>query len=75
MLIAGIVVLVVSILVERVATIRSASLVDAAGGTWEEKDVRYSHQGGAPRWLSAVALIAYAGIAVGVLLILVGLVL
>lgn len=73
MLILGILVLVGSIIVERVATIRSAKLVNAAGGDWQTKEVRYSREGGPPKWLSAVALLAYLGIAIGVVLIIIGL--
>jgi hypothetical protein len=75
MLVAGIIVLVVSIVLERVTTIRSAQLVNAAGGDWDSKDVRYSHEGGAPKWLSAIALLSYLGIVVGIGLIVLGLVL
>jgi hypothetical protein len=47
--------------------------VDAAGGDWASKDVRYAREGGPPKWLSAVALLAYAGIVAGVVVIVVGL--
>jgi hypothetical protein len=69
----GVVILVLSILVERVTTIRSAQLVNRAGGDWNAKDVRYAREGGAPKWLSAVALLAYVGIVVGLVLIVIGL--
>ena len=49
MLIVGIVVLLLSIIVERVATIRTARLVNAAGGDWESRDFRYSREVGATR--------------------------
>jgi hypothetical protein len=65
----GIAVLVVSLVVERAVAIRSAKLVDAAGGNWAAKDVRYAPEGGPPRWLSALALAAYAGLVVGALLV------
>jgi hypothetical protein len=39
MLITGIIILVVSVVVERFSTIRSAQLVNAAGGDWEAKDL------------------------------------
>lgn len=71
MLVLGIVILVVSILVERVTTIRSRILVDAAGGDWQSGDVRYAHEGGAPKWLSVVGLLSYAGVIVGIVLIVV----
>lgn len=71
MLVVGIVVLVVSIIVERVATIRSAQLVNAAGGDWQAREVRYAHEGGAPRWLSGLGLLSYFGIIGGVVLIVV----
>lgn len=69
MLVVGIILLIVSLAVERAVAIRSAKLVDAAGGDWAAKDVRYASEGGPPRWLSAVALAAYAGLAVGALLV------
>ncbi len=75
MLTAGIVVLVVSIVVERAVTTRSAQLVNAAGGNWQARDVRYAEEGGAPRWLSGVGLLSYVGIAVGLVLIVLALVL
>jgi len=71
-LIIGIVILVASIVTERAATIRSAQLVNAAGGDWDSKDVRYAAEGGPPKWLSAVSLLAYAGIMVGIALIITG---
>jgi hypothetical protein len=69
MLVLGIIVLVASVIAERTTTIRSAQLVNAAGGNWAEKDVRYSHEGGAPKWLSAVAVLSYVGILAGIALI------
>lgn len=74
MLIAGIIVLAVSIGIERAATIRSAQLVNAAGGDWAERDVRYHYEGGAPRWLSLVGLLSYLGILVGLILVVLALV-
>lgn len=71
-LVAGVVLLVVSIIVERIATIRSAQLVNAAGGDWQSRDVRYADEGGAPRWLSFVGLLSYPGIAAGIVLIILG---
>jgi hypothetical protein len=50
------------------------SLVDAAGGDWQARDVRYAHEGGAPRWLSAVGLLSYAGIVIGLVLLVIALV-
>lgn len=73
MLIVGIVLLLLSIIVERVATIRTARLVNAAGGDWESRDFRYTREGGAAKWLSAVALLGYAGMLAGVALIVVAL--
>ena len=73
MLIVGIVLLVLSVIVERTATIRTARLVNAAGGDWEARDFRYSREVAAPKWLSAVALLAYAGMLAGVALIVVAL--
>jgi hypothetical protein len=73
----GIIVLVASVLVERVTTIRSVQLVERAGGDLTTKnlgDERYAHEGGPPKWISAVALLSYLGIAVGLLLIVIGLV-
>jgi hypothetical protein len=70
LLIIGIVILVASLIVERAATIRSGQLVNAAGGDWNTKDVRYASEGGPPKWLSAVSLLAYVGIVVGVGLII-----
>jgi hypothetical protein len=55
LLIIGIVILVASLIVECAATIRSAQLVNAAGGDWNTKDVRYASEGGPPKWLSAVS--------------------
>jgi len=74
MLVAGIVLLVVSVIVERIATIRSAQIVDAAGGDWANKVPVYAREGGAPKWLSAVALLAYLGVVVGVVLIVLSLI-
>jgi hypothetical protein len=73
MLIAAVVLVVLSLIVERVATIRTARLVNAAGGDWQSRDFRYSRKGGAATWLSAVALLAYAGMLAGVALIVVAL--
>lgn len=76
MLTLGIIVVVASVLVERAATIRSMQLVERAGGDLTTKnlqDERYAHEGGPPRWISALALLSYLGIAVGLVLIVVGL--
>lgn len=76
MLTLGIIVLVASVLVERATTIRSMQLVERAGGdltTKNLRDERYAHEGGPPRWISALALLSYLGIAVGLLLIVVNL--
>lgn len=72
-LIAGIIVLVVSVIIERITTIRTAQLVNAVGGNWAERDVRYASEGGAPKWLSAIALLSYAGIVVGIVMTILGL--
>lgn len=72
----GIVVVVISIIVERAATIRSMQLVERAGGdltTKNLRDERYAHEGGPPKWMSALALLSYIKIAVGLVLIVVGL--
>jgi hypothetical protein len=74
-LLTGIVVLVVSVVIERAVTIRGAQLTAEAGGDWNAKDVRYAWEGGPPRWMSLIALLAYVGIAVGLVLIVLGLVL
>lgn len=73
MLVAAIVLLVVSNIVERLATIRAARLVNAAGGDWDTRDFRYSREGGAATWLSAVALLACGGMLASVALIVVAL--
>jgi hypothetical protein len=74
MLIVAIAVLVVSIIVERITAIRSRQLVDAVGGNWQAKDVRYASEGGPPKWLSAIALASYAGVLLGIGLLVVALV-
>jgi hypothetical protein len=48
--------------------------VDEAGGDWNRREVVYAWKGGPSRLLSLVALLAYAGIIVGVVLIVVALV-
>jgi hypothetical protein len=66
----GIVVLAISLVVERIATIRSAQLINAAGGDWS-RDLRHAWEHGAPKWLSAVGLLSYAGVFTGIVLIVV----
>lgn len=70
----GIIVLVVSVSVERITTIKGAQLVDAAGGDWAKRDMRYASEGGAPKWLSVIALLSYTGIVVGIGMIILALV-
>jgi len=62
----------VSVIVERVTTIRSARLVNAAGGEWGNPAGEvYAAEGGAPKWLSAIALLSYLGILVGIVLVVI----
>ena len=77
MLILGVVLLVGSIVVERVITFRSVQLVGRAGGDLTShrlEDERYHDEGGPPRWMSGIALLCYFLMLVGLLLIIVALV-
>jgi TRAP-type uncharacterized transport system fused permease subunit len=69
MLEVGIAVLVVSIIVERAVTIRGARRVNELGGDWNRRELVYAWEGGPSRMLSLVALLAYAGIVAGLVLI------
>ncbi len=63
MLSLGIVVLAVSVIAERYTAIQTRRAFERAGGTV------YASQGGPSKALSALALLSYAGIVVGVVLI------
>lgn len=72
MLIVGAVLLVGSIVVERIIMFRSVQLVERAGGdllSGERADERYHHEGGPPRWMSGVGLLCYVLALVGLVLI------
>ena len=68
----GIVILVVSLVGMFATNYRTRMAIKDAGGDPDELD-RYWYEGGPPRWVSQVALLSYVGIAIGVVLIVVGL--
>jgi hypothetical protein len=74
MLTLGIIVLVVSIVVERYTAMRTGVLTERAGGDVFTGDMRYAWEGGPPKWLSAMALASYVGVFAGVVLIIIALV-
>ncbi len=74
MLTTGIIILIIGVVVERATTVRTAQLTDRAGGGVRSGDMRYAAEGGAPKWLSAVALLSYLVMLLGLALIVVALV-